>query len=446
MSATSLIFARASRMSSLVCAAEMQKRTRPAPLEALAGEEAQLHRHVDEHGNDRAVPIAVEVQAHVNERLSEEVGVLRERGELPLSEVPANFSPDDAEGAEHLRRDDRRHGVVIDHARAVPPQVLDDALVGGDVAAHAPEGLGEGAHADGDILGVHAVVLGHPAARLPQRADRPTDLALHGVDALHHHEHLLPAEARPRLAERDRLPQDLVQLHGVIVCEAAHVRPAGAAAIHDGRVVELVGHDEISLATERRQHGGVGAIAHVEHDGVLLAQKVRDARFQLLVDRRGAEVAARRAERHRQLVQLRQDELRAGLLPVVAKAQVVVAGQVQALLVHLHRRHELDTGVVIGAEALHHVDARAGLRVDRPIERTSSIEAGPVVHELAVAGLRARFTVARHACDFAQHVSQPANDDEEHVAQVRGHGAQERRLRLSELHAFRGHLAPACGV
>ena len=117
--------------------------------------------------------------------------------------------------------------------RAVPPQVSDDVLGGSQVAAHAAEGLGEGAHHHVDVSSVYTEEFSNPPTARPHRADRvrfveiqispilllerddfpqATEVALHGVDALHEHDDLAP-----RLHSGIRIN---VALGGLRVCKS----------------------------------------------------------------------------------------------------------------------------------------------------------------------------------------------------------------------------------
>eukprot|EP00639_Heterosigma_akashiwo_P007901 CAMPEP_0194596312 /NCGR_PEP_ID=MMETSP0292-20121207/25589_1 /TAXON_ID=39354 /ORGANISM="Heterosigma akashiwo, Strain CCMP2393" /LENGTH=281 /DNA_ID=CAMNT_0039456559 /DNA_START=372 /DNA_END=1218 /DNA_ORIENTATION=- len=248
----------------------------PAPQQ-LAREGRDLGRVVQHHGHHRRVVVPVDVQAHADERGAHAVAVLPQglqlapaqvRAVLPLPPSPAQVRAvlphDDPDGGEDLLGDDRRERVLVQRARAARAEVIDQRPVAGDVASHPAEGLGEGAHHDVDVGGVHAAVLAGPAARGAQRADavrlvqvqvrlvpladlndalQVADLALHRVDALHHDQHLLPGAAGARLPQGDRLPQHLPQSLRVVVGEGADLGPRGAAAGHDRGVVQRVRHD-----------------------------------------------------------------------------------------------------------------------------------------------------------------------------------------------------------
>ena len=60
---------------------------------------------------------------------------------------------------------------MVQDARARDAQVVDDGLGRRDVAAHAPEGLGEGAHEDVDVGRVDAAVLAAALSRVAESAN-----------------------------------------------------------------------------------------------------------------------------------------------------------------------------------------------------------------------------------------------------------------------------------
>ena len=138
-----------------------------------------------------------------------------------------------SQGRYRLLRSGRGHARRQQRRSAVPPQVGDHVLGGSQVAAHAAEGLGEGAHHHVDVSSVYTEEFSNPPTARPHRADRvrfveiqispilllerddfpqATEVALHGVDALHEHDDLAP-----RLHSGIRIN---VALGGLRVCKS----------------------------------------------------------------------------------------------------------------------------------------------------------------------------------------------------------------------------------
>ena len=196
-----------------------------------------------------------------------------------------------------------------------------------------------------NVRWVHPGMLAHSAARAAQGSDRvrlvyvyecsillahPDNLlevadgSLHAVDALHHHQDLLPGAVVPGLALDDRFAQDFLQVSRVVVAEHPDGSLSSSSAIHDGSVVQRVGDDQRLLAHEDGDRGGVRAVAHRIHDGTFFANKVCNCTLELLMDRVTSEVKSRRACAIRPLTNGVENLFLARVFPIVREAKVVV--------------------------------------------------------------------------------------------------------------------------
>mmetsp|Transcript_43792 Transcript_43792/g.98999 ORF Transcript_43792/g.98999 Transcript_43792/m.98999 type:complete len:455 (-) Transcript_43792:332-1696(-) len=358
--------------------------------EALAGELENLCRVVEKHGDDRRVVVAVHVEAHLDALAPKVVGVIFKRGELGLSEFSALHPHDDLEGRQNLLAHHRGHGRVVHRTRARHAQMVDHRLVGGDVTAHAAEGLSKRAHHDVHVRSGHAAVLGDPAAARAQRADRVgfvqvevdavlfadlhdsgevADFPLHGIDALDRHHDLVPWAAGPRLTHADRISEDLFKVGGVVVLKDSDERLRGPRAVDDRGVVQSVADDEITFTHQSRDRVRVGREAHVVHDCVFLSEEVGDEPLELLVQEGGPAVQPPRADPHWPCLERAQHVGTARVLPVVREAQVVVRAQVETGR-HLARLLDVHQAVR-GPLPLppHHVDRGPGRPLNRSVER-----------------------------------------------------------------------------
>ena len=88
------------------------------------------------------------MQSQPEHLAAEEVAVVDQRIDLPLSNRSAVLSQDHLEGGEDLLGHHWRQGVVVHYSRRVRPDEGDGLLGPGDVSAHSAETLREGAHQD----------------------------------------------------------------------------------------------------------------------------------------------------------------------------------------------------------------------------------------------------------------------------------------------------------
>lgn len=126
----------------------------------------------------------------------------------------------------------------------------------------------------------------------------------------------------------DAGPRQAFQLLQVVVAEDTHGDARQPQAQDERRVVVLVAQHQRARAQQARQHQRVGGEPHAEHHGRLHAKELGRSALQLAVQRRVAQLGARRA--HGQAVALRRRCRLAAR--VLAEAQVIVRAQVDAAL------------------------------------------------------------------------------------------------------------------
>ncbi len=116
-------------------------------------------------------------------------------------------------------------------------------------------------------------------------AGQVADVALHRVDAVHHHQHAAAVVGGAL--------QHLVELVEPVVAERPQPRPRHHHAVHDRGVVAGVADHGVARAEQRRQAAHVGLVAGGEDDRVAGAHPLGDLALELLVERRGAVQEAR---------------------------------------------------------------------------------------------------------------------------------------------------------
>ena len=215
-----------------------------------------------------------------------------------------------------------------------------------------------------------AVTLGH-VHDLGQDAD----VAVHRVDAFHHHQ-LLPAH-----------PAQLAfQVHGVVVAEEDGLGLGQDGPVHDRRVRVLIAEDVVARAHDGGDEADVRAVPGREQDGRFLVLELGHGLGQLHVDvegagedrRTGGAEAVPLQGLYRRLLDFRP----------VRNAQIVVRSQVDELA-HLARLAVADADLRRGRRfewlGIEVVAVRPRLAVPL-VERGQQVEgivAGPVI-EIAV--------------------------------------------------------------
>ena len=225
-------------------------------------------------------------------------------------------------------------------------QVLDQVLFAGQVAAAGAQALGQGAHLDVDVVRQEAEVFVHAAAGFAQDAGgmglvhhqeaavllfeahifgNRGDVPVHGIDALHHDQHL--GVLVPVGFEQG------FQGLGIVMREGQGLRVGQADALHDGVMVDGVVEDQVPLAAEIADDGHVGGMAADQHQGAFGVLPLGQGGLQLLVQ--GLFPGQQAAARGGGAIQV-DGSLRGlhGLLPA-GHAGIVVGAEVQdPLAVH----------------------------------------------------------------------------------------------------------------
>lgn len=152
---------------------------------------------------------------------------------------------------------------------------------------------------------------------------QPGDGAVHREHAVGKHK----LEARARRVSGLQLRAQVVQ---IVVLVAIALRLAQADAIDDGRVVQLVADDRVFSAEQRFEQPAVGVERRAVEDRVFGAEKLRQPRFQRLVQVLRAANEAHRAEA--KAVRVERLVRRLEHLRVRRQAEVVVGAEVDDLL------------------------------------------------------------------------------------------------------------------
>jgi hypothetical protein len=198
-----------------------------------------------------------------------------------------------AHGGGRRRGDSRRQSGRENEARSVAAHGIDDRGAGGDIAAHHPKSLCQGAFDNVDAVhdpialgdaaatrSVHAdrmnlVEIGERAVFLGQFADALDggDIAVHGIDAL------ADDQLRPVGSCGG---EKLFKMRNVVVPKDLLLAARLAHALDHGIVVEGVGEDEAvrDQAGDGGDAGLVRDIARGEDEGRLLAVQVGELRLQ----------------------------------------------------------------------------------------------------------------------------------------------------------------------
>ena len=222
-------------------------------------------------------------------------------------------------------------------------QEIDDRLVGGDEAAHAPaKRLAEGAGDDVDPVARAgqrrraATLLAEMPGRVAvvdqhQRAvavGKLADLLQLGDIAVHREHAVAGDELEPRACGIGLL-QAVLELVHVRIGEAVALRLAEPHAVDDRGVVEAVGNDRVLFAEQRLEHAAIGVETGREHDRVRLAQVLGDRLFELTMQRLRAADEAHRGHAEAELVHgaaRRRDDV-----GVIGEAEVIVGAEIDRI-------------------------------------------------------------------------------------------------------------------
>mmetsp|Transcript_10372 Transcript_10372/g.30469 ORF Transcript_10372/g.30469 Transcript_10372/m.30469 type:complete len:231 (+) Transcript_10372:459-1151(+) len=226
-------------------------------------------------------------------------------------------------------------------ARARPPEVVYDSFGRSNVAAHPAKTLRERTHQNVHVRRIHPTMLAAAFARVAESTNgvgliqiqirlvllrhfrdvlQVADLALHAINALDHDEDLAPRPPRPRSPVRDGLAQHLFERFRVVVLEGPDQGAGGPTPSDDRRVVELITDDQVTSSHQRRYGRRIRAVAHVEHDRVLLAHELRDFRFELPVEGCRAHARPRASTTRRPLSRRFEYGFSTSVHPVVGKS------------------------------------------------------------------------------------------------------------------------------
>ena len=218
----------------------------------------------------------------------------------------------------------------------------------GDEAAARGEALGEGPHAEVDLV-LEAEQLGGPraapaedshAVRLIHHQPRPeapaklddrrqvADVALHREDAVDHHQRPAPVGDRPL--------QHRLQLVHPVVAEGPKAGAGELAAIENRGVVARIADHRVTRLEDGADRAQVRLVAGREHDHVFGPHPVGELPLQLHVHGRGAVEQARSGDTGAVLLQGVAGRL---LDPLVRGQSQVVVGAQHDRLASLHLHH-----------------------------------------------------------------------------------------------------------
>lgn len=154
---------------------------------------------------------------------------------------------------------------------------------------------------------------------------------LHRVKTLDNDQDVLPGTVSSRLALRDGVAEDRLEICGIVVLEDTD-KGARETGTKDKRVVvELIGNDEGALGGETGNGGTVGGITHGDEESGLLAHKLGNELLGLCVQIGRSTLKTGSARRQTIGMNDLLDGIGAGT-GRLSKTEIVVGGQVDGFL------------------------------------------------------------------------------------------------------------------
>mmetsp|Transcript_46289 Transcript_46289/g.99109 ORF Transcript_46289/g.99109 Transcript_46289/m.99109 type:complete len:342 (+) Transcript_46289:1531-2556(+) len=274
-------------------------------FQAHARESRHLVRVVEHDRDDWRIQVSQDLEAFVCHAPSEVVRVFSDARQLLCSDSSCIATRDYAECLQCLHCTRRWHRPSKIATRCVAAKRIDDVPGGSDIASSASEGLREGAHHDLYFAGWNAQELSHSPASLADGTDRmglvqiqeglvlvlqadnlsqPAEVSLHRVDTFDDDEDLPPRLLLAHSSLKLRL-----QVRHHIVLERANCRTREPDSLNDRTMVEFITQHQHATCSslcieERWEDATVRCEAHTKHDGILLAQIIRNLLLQIKVD------------------------------------------------------------------------------------------------------------------------------------------------------------------